>query len=165
MGRICSYCKVEKESTEFYPQKSGKWQGLSSRCKPCHQLHNRIWAENNPEKKKEIARRGKEKNRQKAREACRAWRLKNKAYDAFRQKMRRCDKLQATPPWVDEEEEFLMMEAFYLAQLRSEMFGFKWHVDHIVPLKHKEACGLHCMSNLQVIPAIQNLRKRNLYIG
>ena len=76
------------------------------------------------------------------------------------QNLRRANKLNATPAWANE---FFISEAYALARLRTKMFGFKWHVDHIVPLKSDLVCGLHVEHNLRVIPATQNLKKRNLY--
>jgi hypothetical protein len=54
-----------------------------------------------------------------------------------------------------------MKEAYDLADMRSKLFGFLWHVDHIIPLQGKKVSGLHTISNLQVIPAIINTRKSN----
>jgi len=57
----------------------------------------------------------------------------------------------------------MIEQAYDLAQLRTKVFGFKWHVDHVIPLKGKNVCGLHTPYNLQVIPAKENLRKRNFF--
>lgn len=74
--------------------------------------------------------------------------------------IRRYSKEQATPSWANQ---FFIAEAYRLARLRETLCGGKWHVDHIVPLKSKLVCGFHCEANLQVIPAIDNLRKSNRY--
>ena len=67
------------------------------------------------------------------------------------------------PKWVDADELFLIREAYDLAQKRNKLHGFEWHVDHIVPLLAKKACGLHTIYNLQVIPAKHNYAKQNKY--
>lgn len=52
------------------------------------------------------------------------------------------------------------MDFFYLqAQTLREVLGENYHVDHIVPLKGKTVCGLHCETNLQILPAAENIRK------
>jgi len=61
----------------------------------------------------------------------------------------------------DELTEFIFSEAYDLAKIREQVFGFKWHVDHIIPLNGKNVSGLHVWNNLQVIPASINLSKGN----
>ncbi len=36
-------------------------------------------------------------------------------------------------------------------------------IDHIVPLKSKIVCGLHCLENLQYLPSAENQAKKNYF--
>lgn len=65
---------------------------------------------------------------------------------------------------MSEFDEFVLSEAYHLAEIRSEQFGFDWHVDHMIPLRGKKVSGLHCASNIQVIPASLNMSKGNKMI-
>lgn len=62
---------------------------------------------------------------------------------------------------MTEWDTFVAEEAFRLAQDRNKATSCKWTVDHIVPLNHKEASGLHNGFNLQVVPASWNYKKGN----
>lgn len=132
------------------------------------------WRQGNPEKVKLQKQRYEAKHREvinaKARAAHAAnpeqgrarrarWAVKNVPVARAAVARRRAAKHQATPLWANE---FFIREAYSLAQLRSRMFGFKWHVDHIVPLKSKLVCGLHTHANLQVIPGAANHKKSNV---
>ena len=89
-----------------------------------------------------------------------AWQKANPARCRAKYKAYMARKAQAMPSWANE---FFIEEAYHLAQLRSSMFGFPWHVDHVVPLTSKLVCGLHTEANLQVIPGVENLSKNNRY--
>lgn len=138
------------------------------------------WAKANPGRVKQIAKAWRERNGlptsdrvrnknetgvkwkqaypERARELARAWWKKNQALRAFHEAKRRAITKQATPKWANQ---FFMREIYDLARLRTKLTGFKWHVDHIVPLRSDVVCGLHCEYNLQVIPAVANIRKNN----
>lgn len=68
--------------------------------------------------------------------------------------------MNATPVWADA---FLIAEVYDLAQRRTNHTGFKWHVDHVIPLNGRNVCGLHVEGNLQVIPWVENLKKGNKF--
>ena len=75
----------------------------------------------------------------------------------------RAIKLKRTPVWVDSEDLWLIKQAYELAALRTKVFGFKWHVDHVIPLQGKLVSGLHVPTNLRVIPAFDNMSKHNQF--
>lgn len=62
-------------------------------------------------------------------------------------------KLKATPPWADKA----VIKEIYANCPQG------YHVDHIVPLKGKNVCGLHTPENLQYLPAIENMKKSNKF--
>lgn len=90
-----------------------------------------------------------------------AWHAANPQKIAAIQSRRRARKLSAVPVWAGEMDNFCFEEAADLARLRQQATGIDWHVDHMIPLQARDACGLHCASNLQVIPARLNLKKFN----
>ena len=70
-------------------------------------------------------------------------------------------KLQRTPHWLTDDENWMIDQAYELAAFRRKTTGFSWDVDHIVPLQGKLVSGLHVPWNLQVIPASMNRSKGN----
>lgn len=65
------------------------------------------------------------------------------------------------PSWFDEFDEFVMIEISLLAVIREVETGIRWHIDHIVPVKGNYVCGLHCSSNVRLLPASINISKKN----
>ena len=74
---------------------------------------------------------------------------------------RRLAKIKRTPVWLTSDDHWMIEQAYELAAVRTKMFGFVWHVDHIIPLQGKLVSGLHAPNNLRVIPGAENIRKSN----
>lgn len=76
---------------------------------------------------------------------------------------RRVAKMHRTPAWLTADDLWMIEQAYELAALRTKLFGFSWHVDHVLPLQGKKVSGLHVPNNLQVIPWVDNVRKSNAF--
>ena len=118
-----------------------------------------VWISNNPEKRKEICATNREKHNDERNAYSREWFAKNKHKRAAYQRKRDAALKNRVPSWLTEYELWMVDEAYDLAQARSRLTGFKWHVDHIVPVQGKKVSGLHVPWNLQVIPWFENCRK------
>lgn len=99
------------------------------------------------------------KNPEAARQKAARWRRRNPHTVNSHTALRRTRKLCALPKWANAKA---IRSIYQEAIRRSKDEGVSYHVDHSVPLKNKLVCGLHCEANLQVLPAIENLRKRNI---
>jgi 5-methylcytosine-specific restriction endonuclease McrA len=95
----------------------------------------------NPEKRAEIAQAYRKRNPDKMREYVSA---------------RRAVLMKAIPKWADRKA----IRAVYAAAVKAtQETGIRHDVDHIVPLRGKNVCGLHVPWNLQVLTATENKRK------
>ena len=175
MNRICRICNVEKLITEFNKHKTYK-DGIDTSCKVCvRESKRKIWAAD-PERYRAYGKKYKQANKELISERNKKYVAENRetrvaTMKKYRQKTpekqaeyvrrRQSSKMQRTPSWLTEDDIWMMREAYKLAKLRTEMFGFSWHVDHILPLQGETVSGLHVPSNLQVIPWLDNVRKHN----
>lgn len=175
--KICSRCGIEKELSEFHRAITCK-DGYSTYCEQCYHKqiiaygikyrsehrdqikirHVKRYIEHCDEIKARCA-----KYRSNHRDQMKTYLIKY--YDSHRDywreyvARRRAVKLNATPPWVDRKE----LQKIYAEAAKRRRAGENVHVDHIVPLRGKNVCGLHVPWNLQIIPAHENLSKHNSY--
>lgn len=143
--------ELHRNYQRAHPEYGRAWQ-------KAHPGRTNEWVKNNPEKVRAAARRYYYANPEKEKARSDRWRANSKIKVIERARWRHAQRLRATPVWASK---FILEEAYELAQLRTKATGIKWHVDHIVPLKSPIVCGLHCEANIQVIPAVDNIRKSN----
>jgi hypothetical protein len=107
------------------------------------------------------------KNKEKRIQQVKGWVQNNRGRANANKQAYKVAKMQACPPWVraDEDLMWMMAEAYELAVVRTDLLGFPWHVDHVVPLRGKNVSGLHVPWNLQVIPGRENMSKSNKLLG
>lgn len=93
-------------------------------------------------------------------EDCRGRWKQAKRPDYFRQFSAkvRAIKTNTIPAWAEWDK----IEAIYAecAQLAKET-GINYHVDHIIPQNGENVSGLHVHTNLRIITATENMKKRN----
>lgn len=94
-------------------------------------------------------------------EALRQWKAANPAKVLANTRRRQTRKMQACPAWLTEPQRRAILEFYKAAENLYKTFGVKFHVDHIVPLRGGTVCGLHVPWNLQLLSAVDNIKKRN----
>jgi hypothetical protein len=134
---------------------------INRRFRTKHREKRNAYAKKYFKENREYFRMWDEQNKESRRNSSKKYRAENPDKQRAAEARRRASVLQALPEWDEELTQFVTEEAFDLAKRRKEITGFAWHVDHVVPLKGKNVCGLHVWNNFQVIPATENLKKGN----
>lgn len=166
----CHTCFKIKDLEEFKVININNGNKYGINCAKCAESVRKAqnkWRAKNPEKAKQLHDKYVEENKEKLKAYDRsrrhlriisttAWTKDNKtkvnAYNA----RRRAERNLATPKWLTPTQ-LAEIEGVYLF---CQIFpGF--HVDHIIPLKGKNVCGLHVPWNLQPLAAVENMRKGN----
>lgn len=166
--KTCSKCKTEKSFNEFHSNKNNK-DGFQYQCKKCRkETCAKSFLKRYAENKEEMRSKATEyywKNRNTQLQKLKRYResSKGKATRCSLQRQRESIKFNRTPKWADIEK----IKAYYdICSFFNEVNGYiKYHVDHIIPLKGNKVSGLHVHSNLQILPAKENMSKGNRYNG
>ena len=67
----------------------------------------------------------------------------------------------ATPKWLTKEQKKKIVDIYEDMRRYRDTTGEEYHVDHIIPIRGKNVCGLHVPWNLRVIKAFDNMSKGN----
>ena len=165
MGKRCSKCDTVKSFDSFHKHK-GKPHGLARWCKACSIRNAKeCYDRRDAEDRLKVKRAWQDSNRDRVNAYSRRWRKSNPDKHAAAQAKRRASKLQATPPWLNGPQKAHILRTYELAKLMTEVTGQEYHVDHILPLKGENVCGLHVPWNLQVLRGDLNRKKSNSMEG
>ena len=155
--KVCNSCNIQLCLTDFYSAKHGKY-GVRASCKTC-EGKKQVSRRASPDIKDKISDYNKNYPRDKKLKASKAWVNANYtrvlSYNASR---RQISKKATLKGYQKEIEEF-----YWLARDLKLVTGEDYHVDHIVPLRGKDVCGLHVPWNLQILPSDLNLSKGNSF--
>lgn len=165
----CYHCSAQKPLTSFSKNKSKK-DGLADECLDCKRHRDREYVKKHREEARKRASEWFSANKhdpvfmERFKENQKRYQSKIKHKHAATQAKRRASKLLATPKWLSEAQLKDIQTEYALRDWCSKVMGIEFHVDHIVPLKGEEVCGLHVPWNLRVIPAKVNLTKGNKHV-
>ncbi len=152
--KTCSICNEELPVSLFQMKKrtrkdGTRYRSLSSMCKKCKNNKNAEYRAS--PQGKDVIRTYRQSPEGKARA---------KRESALRKRRNR----KATPKWLTKEQKQQIVDTYELMRDCRTITGEDYHVDHIVPLRGENICGLHVPWNLQVLPAYVNINKSNQYV-
>jgi 5-methylcytosine-specific restriction endonuclease McrA len=143
-------------------------------CPHCAKIANKAWFDKRPDyglnyfranrdKINERTNRWKKENRCPIahKEAVLLWQRRNPDIANARSMRRVASKLRRTPKWLTKEDHGSIREFYTSAKELEKIFGIKYHVDHIIPLRGANVSGLHVPWNLQILTAKENTKKGN----
>lgn len=160
MLRKCTKCGELKQHSEF-STRSASHDGLNYWCKQCNRDRNKKWRKDNTERKAAYEKFYREENIEKVKARQSAYYSNNKAGYVSRSRARRH---RVTVQGLNLPREKEAIDGLYKESTRKTLeTGVLSHVDHIVPLKHSEVCGLHASWNLQILTATENDAKGNKF--
>lgn len=164
LTKFCPKCSQTLSIASFFQNKS-RYDGLQGYCKKCKCLRDRQYDAEHRDKINGAARqrRSSGDSRQGHLDALKKYRAKNQPIRTKLQMARKSAKLKRTPAWLTDDDLDRIKCLYQLAAMRNRESGYDWHVDHIIPLQGEFVSGLHVPRNLRVIPALDNMRKSNLY--
>lgn len=169
----CTKCGEDKPLGLFSVDAQKK-DGYRSSCKDCDKLNrdnqkvaSKKWRQSNKDHvrgykqkyyQERLARPRPPKDPTAPARAKKAWKQRNPAY-MMEDRARRRSREQA-PAWAKTES---MRHYYVLARYLSKATGVSWHVDHVVPLRGTNVCGLHNEFNLTILPGAFNMTKSNSF--
>jgi hypothetical protein len=127
---------------------------------PIENARRRFNHADNPTKRNSQNKRWRDKNPDRAHQVSKNYRQKNQGAVNARRMKRIAVQRQRTPDWAD----LTAIRIIYKnAASLTRKTGIRHHVDHIFPLQGELVSGLHVETNLQILSAIDNVKKSNKF--
>ena len=155
----CIKCCTVKEFSEFHKDSKNK-NGVVPACKECRASYRKEYYLKNKERENKNNAKWLSQNKEKHNEYYRKYYDNNKYKEIARSVHKRTRFLQRSVSWADQDK---IRDFYKEAQRLTKEKSIAYHVDHIIPLQGKLVSGLHVETNLQVIPASENLSKSNKF--
>lgn len=155
----CIHCNTLKDRSCFYKEPRNK-DGIASCCKTCHKKKRRQNYLDNKDRDRSQAEAWRKANPETHRKAYKKYYYNNIEKEHVRSNYKRAKRIQRTVKWANKSK---ITEFYKEAQRLTKETGVLHNVDHILPLQGRLVSGLHVETNLQVIPASENLSKSNKY--
>jgi hypothetical protein len=159
--KFCHGCQENKSVVDFHKNRSRK-DGLATQCRACVSKHSRNHYVKNKSQVYDRYVKRREKHKADYLASQKRWRDANRHITAYHNQVYR-DRKRAASFTLTPEQAQEVKDMYWLARDVSITTGEPYEVDHIVPLKGANICGLHVPWNLQVIPKYLNVRKGNSY--
>jgi hypothetical protein len=160
--KVCSNCNILKSLDYFHNRKGGKF-GKSERCQLCSSSQGKDYYKDNKISVDIKNKRNYNNNKERHLSYGYRWKKDNKHKYLPKHNMR-CTQRKITYKTHSEIfkfDEIDRVSVYNKARELTLITGIKHEVDHIVPLKGKNVCGLHVSWNMQVLTKSQNASKGN----
>jgi hypothetical protein len=151
------YWVTAKKFVEYVERRKSVGRKCYAKNPEKHRARNRKWRLENAEIQRLACKKWYSENKEKSRNYNKKWKLENQ-HKVLAKESRRRARIKNQLCILNREDELIIQEIYKARKRISDCTGVQFHVDHIYPIAKG---GLHKLSNLQLLPAKINIRKKD----